>query len=108
MALIRGTTPTIVFTFKEVSISDIEYAYLRIKQRDTDIIERDITTATTGNDFISWKLTQAETLGLSTYTPAKIYCDWLLDDGTRGRSNVLSETVENSGIDEVLPDDDEE
>ena len=108
MALIRCTTPTIIFTFREVTISEIEYAYLRIKQNNEDIIERDLNTATTGADFISWKLTQAETLGLSPYFKAKIYCDWILADGTRGRSNVLSECVENSGVNEVMPDEGED
>lgn len=101
MAIIRGTTPTIIFTFNEVSVSDITKAYLVIKQSDVTIIKKDISTATVDDD-IRWTLSQSESLSLTRKITAEVYCDWVLRDGTRGRSNVHKETVENSGIDEVI------
>lgn len=102
MAIIRGTTPTIKFTFSQVQATNITVAYLVIKQVGRPIIERDISTATRESDKLSWTLEQAETLKLSKGTKADVYCDWKLQDGTRGRSNVVSEAVEDSGKVEVI------
>lgn len=102
MAIIRATTPTIIISFSTVDVSQIEVANLYIKQRGTAVITRDISTATVGESTISWTLTQAETLLLSEKSRALIVCDWLLSDGTRGRSYEVNETVENSGKNEVI------
>lgn len=105
MAIIKGTTPTIKFTFSSISSSDISAAYLTIKQGGRDVIQRDLTTAvineSSGSWSIDWTLTQEETLGLSR-SNATIYCDWKLRDGTRGRSAVKKESIEESGINEVI------
>lgn len=101
MAIIRGTTPTIIFTFNEVSVSDITKAYLVIKQGDVSVIQKDISSATVGTD-IRWTLTQEETLSLKRKPNAVIYCDWKLRDGTRGRSKTQTESVTDSGVDEVI------
>lgn len=101
MAIIRGTTPTIVFTFNEVQVSDITTAYLVVKQNDVPIIKKSIETATVGED-IRWTLTQVETLALKRKINANIYCDWKLRDGTRGRSKKQEEAVEDSGVNEVI------
>lgn len=101
MALIRGTTPTIIFTFTDVLVSDISKAYLVIKQSDATIIKKDISTAVVGED-IRWTLSQTDTLSLKRKPQAVIYCDWLLRDGTRGRSNTQTESVTDSGVNEVI------
>ena len=101
MSIIRGTTPTIKFTFDQINTSDIVTAYLVIKQRGKSVIERDLPTATIETEFISWKLEQAETLKLSK-SDAEIICDWKLNDGTRGRSNAVTENVVDSGKLEVI------
>ncbi len=101
MALIRGTTPTIIFTFTDVLVSDISKAYLVIKQSGASVIEKDISSATVGED-VRWTLEQEDTLSLKRKINADIYCDWLLNDGTRGRSKIQTESVEDSGIDEVI------
>ena len=105
MAIIKGTTPTITFTFDEIAVTDISVAYLVIKQGGKVNIERDLETATvvtTSPSHISWTLTQEETLGLSKNMNADIYCDWKLLDGTRGRSNIRVESVEDTGKNEVI------
>lgn len=102
MSLIRATTPTVVISFSDISVANIQHAYLCIKQQDVAVIQRDISTAVVGSSSLSWKLTQAETLLLSAGY-AQIYCDWILLDGTRGRSEIVTEKVESSGMNEVLP-----
>lgn len=102
MAIIRGTTPTITFTFSEVLVSDINKAILTVWQLNRTVIERDLLTASVGENSISWKLTQEETLLLNSSTRATIICDWILNDGTRGRSNIQNEAVEKTGKNEVI------
>lgn len=101
MALIRGTTPTVIFTFDTVTVSDITKAYLVIKQSDETVIKKDISAATVGED-IRWTLSQTDTLSLKRKPNVVIYCDWLLRDGTRGRSKTQTESVTDSGVDEVI------
>lgn len=101
MAIIRGTTPTVIFTFDTVSVSNITAAYLVIKQGDDVVIKKDISAATVGED-IRWTLTQQETLSLKRKPNATIYCDWKLRDGTRGRSRTQTEPIMDSGVDEVI------
>ena len=58
VTIVRGTTPTIKYTFKTVDVANIDTAYLTFKYCGNVILERDITTATTGEDSISWVLDQ--------------------------------------------------
>lgn len=102
MAIIKGTTPTIIFTFSEVDVAHITTAFLVIKQNDTVIIDKPITDAVIGEDSIEWKLTQLETLSLSENRMAEVCCDWKLADGTRGRSNKIEERVEKAGKNGVI------
>ena len=102
MAIIRGTTPTVVYTFKTVTPSEVNKAYLTVKQMNATIIERDITTAEVGETTLSWVLAQEETLALSPQHDAVLCCDWKTNDGKRGRSVIRKEKVENSGKNEVI------
>ena len=90
-SIIRGTTPTIKYSFSQVAVSDIVSAYLTIKD-GKEGLERDITTATVGENDISWTLTQAETLALDA-GPVIIMLNWKLADGTRGASSKTAATV---------------
>ena len=105
MAIIRYTTPTIKFTFSEIDITDITVAFLVIKQNDKTAIERDISSAVVTNtqaeSSLAWTLTQEETKKLSKAN-VSIYCDWKLRDGTRGRSHVKTDSVEDTGKQEVI------
>lgn len=105
MAIIRWTTPTFEFPFDEdIDVSDIDTAYLVIKQWGNNIVEKDITSATvdTSTNTVSWTLTQAETGLVVTAKKCDVMMDWLLDDGTRGRSEVVTYSVEDSGKNEVI------
>lgn len=83
--IIRGTTPTIKYKFGTVNVSDITKAILTLKVGDEIITEKDKDAATIGEDSISWKLTQQETLNVASGAEAML--NWVLADGTRGASN---------------------
>lgn len=105
MAIIRWTTPTFEFPFDEgIPVSDITSAVLVLKQWGNTIVSKDITSAEIDSvsNTVSWKLTQAETGLVVNAKKVEVMCDWLLDDGTRGRSDVVSYNVEDSGVNEVL------
>ncbi len=81
--IILGTTPTILFEFRNVTPSEFVAAEMTIKGRGGILLTKTLSTAVIGNAQLSWKLSQQETinLGVGTY---KIMCNWLLVDGTRG------------------------
>ena len=84
--IIRGTTPTFIFTFSTTDVSSISNAYLVIKQKGKAVIQLEFARAEVGENTLSWTISQADSLGLIPFESAEIYCDWLLDSGTRGRS----------------------
>lgn len=86
--IIIGTTPTITYTFKVVPVNSIVKAVLTIKERGVNIIEKDLSDATVGEDTLSWTLTQEETLQLGTKT-ATMMLNWKTEDGTRGASEEV-------------------
>lgn len=94
--IIRGTTPTIQFTFKEVDVSDVTTAYLNI-----GTIEKDLSTATVGDDTISWTLSQSETLGLSGLRTT-VQLNWKTSDGTRGASEAVQVEIAENAKNEVI------
>ena len=100
--IIKGTTPTIVYTFSTVRVSDISVAYLTIKQDGTTKLERDLTTATVGENSLSWTLTQAETLALAVDDTINLMLNWKLADGTRGASRKGSFNIGDNYKDEVI------
>lgn len=102
--IIRGTTPTITFTFSAVEVSDIAVAYLTLKQGAV-LVEKDIAAALIDaeNNTLSWTLAQEDTLKLAATTVrAAAICDWKLASGIRGRSSIASFTVSEAGKDEVI------
>jgi hypothetical protein len=88
--IIRGTTPTIIFTFAHVPVGNISTAVFTIKQYGELIIEKDKTDSTVGEKTLSWSLSQEESLSLSEGF-CTIMLNWLLADGTRGasRENIV-------------------
>lgn len=86
--IIKGTTPTISYTFDIVHVSDITKAILTIKRSGEIRVERDLTTASVGADKLSWTLTQAETLSVDGN--ASVMLNWVTQDGTRGASAETS------------------
>ena len=86
--IIIGTTPTITYTFKVVPVDSITSAILTIKERGVNIIEKNLSDATVGENTLSWTLTQEETLQLGTKT-ATMMLNWKTEDGTRGASEEV-------------------
>lgn len=83
----RGTTPTIRYVFKTIEVSRIRTALLTIKQDGVIKLERDLTTASVGENDLSWTLTQEETLSLDDESEAML--NWVTADGTRGVGKPL-------------------
>lgn len=99
--IIRGTTPTIQFTFNEVDVTNITTAILTIKQYGETKLEKDKSKATVGEKTLSWDLTQEESLALK-YGVCTVMINWLLADGTRGASRVYNVEVITNHILEVI------
>jgi hypothetical protein len=70
--IIRGTTPTLEFTFSDVTVGSITKAILTAKQDSTIMIEKDLEAATIGAKSISWTLDQSDTLKLKSGRAADI------------------------------------
>lgn len=99
--IIKGTTPTIKYTFSTVTPSDISVAYLTAKQDGVVKIEKDLSAAIVGEDYISWKLSQEETLLLKP-TAAYWMCNWKKNDGTRGASAEMQTMIAINQKNEVI------
>lgn len=102
MSIIKGTTPTIQFTFSQINVENIISAFLIIKQANRTIVEKPISEAEIGENWIQWTLSQDESLKLKDDKRADICCDWKLADGTRGRSKMAHESVEETGKNEII------
>lgn len=98
--IIKGTTPTITYTFDIIRVSDIRTAVLTIKRSGAIMIERDLTTASIGVDKLSWTLTQAETLTIDGN--ASVMLNWVTADGTRGASAETSVRFAPNHKEEVI------
>ena len=99
--IIIGTTPTITYTFKTVSPSDFRICILTIKCNGQILIEKTLSDAEIGTDSVSWTLSQSETLSLGTKT-AKMMCNWVTRDGTRGASEETVIRGDTNHIAEVI------
>lgn len=98
--IIKGTTPTIKYTFMTIAVSDVTAAYLTITD-GSNTIEKDISTADVTSTSIGWTLSQAETLSL-TSSMVTVRLNWKTNDGTRGASERAYVTVESNELDEVI------
>ena len=99
--IIRGTTPTIIYTFDTVNVSDITSACLTIEQSGKIVVEKSLNDATVGEKTLLWTLTQTETLDFAKGN-AQAMCNWLLANGTRGASKQMSITFEKNQKNEVM------
>lgn len=99
--IIIGTTPTITYKFNTVSPSDFRTCILTIKCNGQKLIEKTLSDAEIGSDSVSWTLSQAETLLLGTRV-AKMMCNWVTQDGTRGASEITTIRGDTNHIPEVI------
>ena len=85
----RGTTPTIRFTFTQVAVANMAVAYLTMKQKGGGItIEKDLTDAVAGENYLEWPLTQEETLQIDEKSMLRIQCRYRLTDGHAYASEI--------------------
>lgn len=99
--IIRGTTPTIKYIFREVSVQDIFVAYLTIRMDGEIVIRKDLTDATIGPDYLAWTLTQEETLALLGRNTTSML-NWKTSGGLRGASKRTQIVIERNDIEEVI------
>lgn len=100
-SVIRATTPTFKYVFKTVTVTDITQAFLTISCDGTVKLEKDLATATVGQNFIAWTLTQEESLSI----PAGMVvaeCNWLTSGGTRGSSGMRTISIEKNSKEVVI------
>lgn len=88
--VIKGTTPTIKYTYSTVDVSKITKATMTIKQDNTTICKRDLESAEIGDKYLQWTLTQAETLAINEHMNIQVQCKYKLEDGTVGASEITN------------------
>ena len=98
--IIRGTTPTIQYTFNSVNVANIAVAFLTVKSGGDIVIEKYLQDATVGAKTLSWTLTQEETLALDDVI--SVMLNWRLQDGTRGASAESRLYVRDNHVEEVI------
>ena len=99
--IVIGTTPTIIYKFGIISPDDLIQAKMTIKGKNKILLSKFLSEATIGEDNISWKLSQAETLALGVGTRTMML-NWLTADGTRGVSKETIVNATNNHIPEVM------
>lgn len=99
--IIIGTTPTITYKFSIVSPADFRTCILTIKCNGQILIEKTLSDAEIGTDSVSWTLSQSETLSIGTRV-AKMMCNWVTQDGTRGASEITTIRGDTNHIPEVI------
>ena len=98
--IIRGTTPTITYTFSTVNVSNITVAFMTIKKNGTVAIKKSLSQATVDAKELSWTLSQEETFSVSG--DATVMLNWKLNDGTRGVSAEKPVRFSPNHIEEVI------
>lgn len=100
MNVIKGTTPTIEYTFNTVQVSNIVVAILTFKKGDCVVVTKHLEDATAGEKTLSWTLTQEESLSLEG--DARAMLNWRLADGTRGATPETLLTFTKNHVNEVI------
>lgn len=89
----RGTTPTIKYTFSSVLVSDIAECYLTVAQDGKTLFEKELSDATIGEDYLSWTLTQEETLQFKIGGRVQMQIRYKLNDGSAYASKIVEDSV---------------
>ena len=99
--IIIGTTPTITYKFKIVSVADIVTAILTIKQSTGIIVQKTLTDAEVGEDTLSWILSQQETFSIGQKS-ATMMINWKTAGGIRGASEITKIIGTTNHVMEVI------
>ena len=102
--IVIGTTPTIKYTFHSVEPSDIVSAFLTFKQSGRVLLIKSLTDAEVGGDYISWRLSQEDTLTLGI-GDVEIVLNWLTNSDIRGVGNKVRCKCVQNHISEVISND---
>ena len=99
--IVVGTTPKIRWKFSNVDVSDIVTATMTIKRYGTNVVEKDIESATINGNEIIYSLSQDETLGIGVGI-CEIMLNWVTNNGVRGTSDIARIEFTKNHINEVL------
>lgn len=98
--IVRGTTPTIKFTFNVIDPVDIVAAYLTIT--GTTKIEKGISDMTIGENYVSWDFSQEETLAMIPGKEVAIQMRYRTADGKAYATRRIRETIADVDKDGVI------
>lgn len=101
-AIVRGTTPTFIFTFTTVDPTSITSAYFTIKQMGKIKVSKPLEEGLVGEQTLEWTITQEESLSLTAGKPCEIRCEYLINAETRGSSKMKLCDVLPAGKEEVI------
>ena len=90
----RGTTPTIRFNLSVINPSEIVSAVMTIAQFGTNVVEKEFDTATVGESYIEWNLSQSETLSIKQPGEAEVQARYRTLDGQAYESKIYKVSVE--------------
>lgn len=107
--IVRFTTPTIIIKFRTIDPETITEAFLVFKEEGEEVLSKPLSQASVHKateeepeNYIAWTLTQEETGALELNSRVIVCCDWLIQDGTRGRSRTREIQIVDTGKDEVI------
>lgn len=102
--VISGTTPAFKFTFSSVDPGDIVTAIMTVKDKEGNLkVRRELDTATVGSNYISWTLTQEETLSFGEKV-VYVMVNWITRFNVRGASKEEVVKGVKNHIEEVIND----
>lgn len=96
----RGTTPSIIYTFKTVDVSTITKAALTFEQRGKILLEKSLADASLKAKALSWTLTQEDSLSIKG--EVEVMLNWVTSDGLRGASKVMDINFKRNHKETVL------
>ena len=99
--IIRGTTPTIKFGLPFDS-GLLETGFVIVKQNDVTVIEKELSDCECGGKTLSAKLTQEDTLNLSSDLNAEINIVVKTQGGDRLESNTIIQRVKDTSKEGVI------
>lgn len=100
--IVQYTTPTFEVRFRTVDTANVVAADLVFKVAGVTVLTKPFSDAYVQEKTLSWTLEQAESGSLPLNKTVRVYCDWVLTDGTRGRSRAADYQVVEAGTSEVM------
>ena len=101
MLIVKGTTPTILYTFSKIDPLTITDGRFVMKQGCATVVEIPFSDATVDAEGVSFTLTQEQSLKLRSGCKAKLMFDYTMGS-TRAQSTVAEAYIGEEGVDEVI------